>query len=114
MNGMQVAVSARVTALDRLLRSHGGGLALDGVDADGAVRVRFTGMCTGCELRPHTAATVIEPALGCLQGVTQVAIAGGRISREAQERLAASTDAASRAALLEAIVHIEHAQGADR
>ena len=82
-------VTARVAALDRMLRSHGGGLELLSCDAAGRVRVRFTGMCVGCELRPVTAHTVVEPLLAELEGVRAVDVAGGRVSEYALAALQA-------------------------
>ena len=54
------------------------------------MRLRFTGMCTGCHLRPLTTASTIRPALLSLDGVTAVEIEGSRISAEAEARLAAA------------------------
>lgn len=84
---MQEQLQQRVRALDTLLRSHAGGLELQGVDARGVARVRFTGMCVGCELKPVTAARVVGPALRALPGISAVEIAGGRVSEEAQAAL---------------------------
>lgn len=99
------SVRLRVAALDRMLRSHAGGLALDGVDARGVVRVRFTGMCVGCELKPVTAATVIAPALAALEGVHGVEIAGGRVSEHALAALRAGAPDAQ--AVLRAVEQCE-------
>ena len=54
------------------------------------MRLRFTGMCTGCHLRPLTTASTIRPALLELEGVEAVEIEGSRISAEAEARLAAA------------------------
>lgn len=104
---MRDAVEVRVQALDSMLRSHGGGLALQSVDERGVVRVRFTGMCVGCALRPVTAARVVEPALRALEGVTAVEIAGGRVSEHAQAALEASADCADLQAILRAVQRCE-------
>jgi Fe-S cluster biogenesis protein NfuA len=102
-------VQVRVAALDRMLRSHAGGLELQSVGADGVVRVRFTGMCVGCELKPVTAASVLRPALEALEGVTGVEIAGGRVSEEAEAALRAAAGGAygDREAILRAVVRFE-------
>lgn len=100
-------VQVRVQALDRMLRSHAGGLELQSVDERGVVRVRFTGMCVGCELRPVTAARVVEPALRALEGVTAVEISGGRVSEHAQAALGASADDADLPAILRAVQRCE-------
>ncbi|OUL98254.1 NifU family protein [Variovorax sp. JS1663] len=97
------AVQLRVQALDSLLRSHAGGLALQSFDERGVVRVRFTGMCVGCELRPVTAARVVAPALRALAGVTAVEFAGGRVSEHAQAALEASAGCADLQAILRAV-----------
>jgi Fe-S cluster biogenesis protein NfuA len=79
-----------VEALHTLLRSHAGGLELQSVDGTGTVRVRFTGMCIGCELKPVTSERVVRPVLEALEGVRAVEIAGGRISEFAHAALAAT------------------------
>jgi Fe-S cluster biogenesis protein NfuA len=102
-------VRARVAALNRMLHAHAGGLELQSVEAGGVVRVRFSGMCVGCELKPVTAASVVQPALLALPGVTAVEIAGGRVSEEAQRALQASAAGAygDLAAILRAVERFE-------
>jgi Fe-S cluster biogenesis protein NfuA len=84
-----VNVEERVATLDRLLAAHAGGLQLGEVRG-GEVWVSYTGMCTGCPLRPLTTTATVRPALLALDGVTAVHVAGGRISEEAEARLAAA------------------------
>ncbi|MBB3178197.1 NifU family protein [Variovorax sp. Sphag1AA] len=96
-------VQVRVQALDSLLRSHAGGLELQSFDERGVVRVRFTGMCVGCELRAVTASRVIEPVLRALNGVTAVEIAGGRVSEHALAALEASAGCDDLQAILRAV-----------
>jgi Fe-S cluster biogenesis protein NfuA len=84
----RAAIATRVGHLDQLIRAHAGGLVLEDITADGVVRLRFTGMCAGCEYRPVTTASAIRPALMALPGVSDVEIAGGRISKEAEARIA--------------------------
>jgi Fe-S cluster biogenesis protein NfuA len=79
----------RLEALRPVLDAHAGGIELVAIDR-GVVRLRFTGMCTGCNLRPVTTASTIRPALLELDGVTAVEIEGSRISAEAEARLAAA------------------------
>jgi Fe-S cluster biogenesis protein NfuA len=81
------AVRARLAELAPVLGAHAGGVDLVAVEA-GVVRLRFTGMCAGCHLRPLTTASTIRPALLALDGVTAVEIEGSRISAEAEARLA--------------------------
>jgi Fe-S cluster biogenesis protein NfuA len=78
----------RVARLDRLLRTDGGGLELIEASGDGIVRVRFSGFCTSCPVRPLTTAATVRPLLLAVEGVKDVEVAGGRISAEAHERLA--------------------------
>jgi Fe-S cluster biogenesis protein NfuA len=85
-------VAAVVAELSHRITAHAGGLELDGVAPDGTVRVRFTGLCTGCPYRPLTMAGTVRPALLQVQGVTAVEAAGSRISAEAEARLAALLD----------------------
>jgi Fe-S cluster biogenesis protein NfuA len=83
------AVLARIEELRPALDAHAGGVELVAVE-EGVVRLRFTGMCTGCPLRPVTTASTLRPALLELEGVTAVEIEGSRISAEAEARLAAA------------------------
>ena len=86
---MTDAVEERLAQLGPVLGAHAGGIELVGFE-DGVVRLRFTGMCTGCHLRPVTTASTIRPALLALTGVAAVEIQGSRISAEAEARLAAA------------------------
>jgi Fe-S cluster biogenesis protein NfuA len=81
------AVEERLDSLRPVLSAHAGGVELVSV-ADGVVRVRYTGMCTGCHLRPLTTAGTVRPALLALDGVTSVEVEGSRISAQAEARLA--------------------------
>jgi Fe-S cluster biogenesis protein NfuA len=83
------AVLRRLEELRPVLGAHAGGIELVEVDG-GTVRLRFTGMCTGCHLRPVTTASTVRPALLELDGVEAVEIEGSRISAEAEARLAAA------------------------
>jgi Fe-S cluster biogenesis protein NfuA len=83
------AVQERLAELAPVLGAHAGGTELVDVDG-GVVRLRFTGMCRGCHLRPLTTASTIRPALLALAGVTAVEVEGSRISVEAEARLAAA------------------------
>ena len=86
---MTDAVLERLERLRPILDAHAGGIEL--VDVRGStVRLRFTGLCTGCHLRPLTTASTIRPALLELAGVETVEIEGSRISAEAEARLAAA------------------------
>jgi Fe-S cluster biogenesis protein NfuA len=86
---MTAALRARLEELRPALAAHAGGIELVDVDR-GVVRIRFTGMCTGCHLRPLTTASTIRPALLDLDGVTAVEVEGSRISAEAEARLVAA------------------------
>jgi Fe-S cluster biogenesis protein NfuA len=91
-------VEARVAHLSRMLGAHAGGLELTDVSEQGAVKVRFTGMCTGCPYKALTMAATVRPGLLAIPGVCSVEAEGGRISVEAEERLASylAADARSR------------------
>ena len=94
--GIQPTTAEILECMERLrpvLDAHAGGIELVEVDS-GTVRLRFTGMCTGCHLRPLTTASTIRPALLELAGVEAVEIEGSRISAEAEARLAAAFGAA--------------------
>lgn len=80
-------VEAALAAIAPALAAHAGGVELAGLDG-GAVRLRFTGMCTGCPLRPLTTHSTIRPALARVPGVTSVEVEGSRVSAEAEARLA--------------------------
>jgi cystathionine gamma-synthase len=51
-------------AINHALAAHGGSVESDGVDAYGALRLRFTGRCVGCTLAEVTLRQGIEPLLG--------------------------------------------------
>jgi Fe-S cluster biogenesis protein NfuA len=84
------ALARRIASLNTLIDSHAGGLELLEVSVAGCVTVRFTGMCMGCDYRQLTTAGTVEPALMDVGGVTEVRIAGARVSQEAQARIAAT------------------------
>ena len=69
------------------MSAHAGGVEIADVADDGAVRLRFTGMCAGCAFRPLTMEGTIRPAVSAVPGVTSVHADGARISDEAAERL---------------------------
>lgn len=77
----------RIRDVSRAMAAHGGGIELVSVDARGKVRVRFVGLCAACQLRPLTFSATIEPALGAVDGVTEVQGDGARVSDEALERI---------------------------
>jgi Fe-S cluster biogenesis protein NfuA len=86
-----VSLEARLRDVRRILDAHAGGVELLSFD-DGVVRLRFSGMCTGCAYRPLTTATTIRPLLLSVPGVRAVETEGGRISAEAEARVAAALE----------------------
>jgi Fe-S cluster biogenesis protein NfuA len=83
------ALARRLEELGAVLGAHAGGIEL--VELNGGVaRVRYTGMCTGCPLRPVTTASTVRPALLALDGVDELEVEGSRISAEAEARIAAA------------------------
>lgn len=86
---MTTAVEERVARVDRLLHAHAGGIELRRADPDGRLLLRYTGMCTGCPFKALTTEATVRPLLMEIDGVHAVEIEGGRISEEAQARLAA-------------------------
>jgi Fe-S cluster biogenesis protein NfuA len=80
-------LAERIEQVCRVMGAHAGAIELLDVSPAGGVRVRFTGMCTGCLFRPLTMMGTIEPALLQVPGVTSVEAAGARISAEAAERM---------------------------
>ena len=89
MNPLPGAVALRIDELGVVLGAHAGGIELVEV-AGGVARVRYTGMCTGCPLRPLTTASTVRPALLELDGIESVEVEGSRISAEAEARLVAA------------------------
>jgi Fe-S cluster biogenesis protein NfuA len=88
----EVDVRRRVESIARILASHLGTIELVGVSG-GTVKIRFLGMCTSCGLKEHTLAATVRPALMAIPGVDRVeVIGGGRVSAEAERRLAALGD----------------------
>jgi Fe-S cluster biogenesis protein NfuA len=83
----RAAVERRVEEISRVMAVHAGAIELLDVAQDGAVRVRFTGMCQGCPMRPLTMLGTIEPALMAVPGITTVSADGARVSTEAAERM---------------------------
>ncbi len=81
-------VETRARLVSRLLASHGGGVEVVDVSADGAVRLSFTGLCTACWMRPITLERIVGPAFRDLEGVADVQVDGVRISAAAKDRLA--------------------------
>jgi Fe-S cluster biogenesis protein NfuA len=77
-----------VTWVNGRMRSHAGEIAVVDVDDDGAVEVRFGGMCCGCPYKAVTFEGTVRPALAAVEGVREVRAAGTRISDEAAARLA--------------------------
>ena len=104
-------LDTRLARVGRALDAHAGGIELVRVDPDGRVKVRFTGMCTGCPLRSVSLAGLVRPALESVDGVTGVVAEGGRISAEAEARLARAMQETGNACLLEAISDAPVARG---
>lgn len=86
-------VELRARAVSQLLASHGGGIEIVDSDDDDVVRVRFTGLCTACWMRPITQAQILDPAFRDLDGVRAVEVDGVRFSTQAQRRWSASAPA---------------------
>ena len=108
------ALASRIASINVLLRSHAGEIELVDVSNDGAVTVRYTGMCAGCDYRPLTMAGTVEPALRDIAGVTQVIATGSRVSEHALERIRESLEGSEAATRSVRIVHrieSEHRQG---
>jgi Fe-S cluster biogenesis protein NfuA len=81
------ALLARIDQVSAAIGAHAGAIELLELSETGSVRVRFTGMCTGCLFRPLTMMGTVEPALLEVPGVTAVEAAGTRISAEATTRM---------------------------
>lgn len=77
-----------VTWVNGRMRSHAGEITVVDVSDDGAVEVRFGGMCCGCPYKAVTFEGTVRPALAAVPGVRVVRAAGTRISDEAAARLA--------------------------
>ena len=87
VNSLEEEVNDVVGEINSLMGAHAGGVELIGLDGSGRVDLRFTGMCTGCALRPLTFEAVVAPALRAIGGVSEIGASGTRISAEARERL---------------------------
>jgi Fe-S cluster biogenesis protein NfuA len=84
-----MALAGRIALINGMLAAHAGGIQLLGF-ADGVARIAYTGMCTGCPIKPLTTAATVGPALLALREVEAVEVVGGRISEEAEARVAAA------------------------
>ena len=84
-----MALDDRIALINGMLAAHAGGIELLGF-ADGVARIAYTGMCTGCPIKPLTTAATVRPALLDLPDVETVEVAGGRISEQAAARVAAA------------------------
>jgi Fe-S cluster biogenesis protein NfuA len=89
---IKAAVEARIVELNRLINAHAGRIELVELSPEGAVTVRYEGMCAGCELRPLTTVGTVRPGLLAIDGVTRVEVQGSRISEEAEKRIAESLE----------------------
>ena len=81
-------IELRAELVSHLLQSHGGGVEVIPSKKENIVRLRFTGLCTACSLRPLTTANIIKPMFGDVPGVIDVEVEGCRISTESAQRLA--------------------------
>jgi Fe-S cluster biogenesis protein NfuA len=84
-----MAVEDRIALINEMLAAHAGGIELLGLTG-GVARIAYTGMCTGCPIKPLTTAATVAPALRALPEVHTVEVAGGRISEQAEARVAAA------------------------
>jgi Fe-S cluster biogenesis protein NfuA len=96
MDGGTDEVARRLKAVGQALGSHGGGIEFVELARGGHLRVRLTGACAGCQLKPLTMTTIVLPGLEGADGVRRVEVLGGRISRAAELRLRALQSSASR------------------
>lgn len=90
----QVNREALDQALERLNRAIGaacaGGIGLEEVSDDGAVRVQLQGMCRGCSCRGVTVGATLRPIIESVPGVTRLDVPNSGISRFAEARIAAA------------------------
>lgn len=89
-----VALDAALATVNRRMRSHGGGVELVDVSPEGAVRLRFVGLCCGCPWKPLTWFGTVEHTIADVDGVTSVEADGTRISAEAERRVRAAAGSA--------------------
>ena len=81
-----MSIPEAVAALNRVMRAHGGGLALE---ADGpAAKVRYTGMCAACAGRLLCHQNLVRPALQSA-GAVSVQAPGTRADSSVLERITA-------------------------
>jgi Fe-S cluster biogenesis protein NfuA len=84
---VKARVEQRLDDLRRLLRTHAGSVDLLELSPDGVVRIRLTGLCQACPLKPVTTAGTLRPALLSIEGVEAVEVEGAHLSDEAEARL---------------------------
>lgn len=81
------ALLKRIDAINVLVRSHAGEVELVDISPAGVVKIRYTGMCAGCDYRPLTTLGTVEPAILDVPGVKAVKVTGAHISTEASARV---------------------------
>jgi Fe-S cluster biogenesis protein NfuA len=88
--GQEQLVAAVLAVLDTqvrpLLAMHGGALDLVEITPTGEVKLAFAGACCGCSLKSVTYTLGIRQKLMPVPGVTEVTVAGVRLSKAAIER----------------------------
>jgi Fe-S cluster biogenesis protein NfuA len=100
---LEIRVERRLDDLRRLLRTHAGSIDLLDLSPDGVVRVRLTGLCTACPLKPVTVTGTVRPALMSVDGVEAVEAEGACLSEEAEARLRAHLSEYGSRSLLRAL-----------
>jgi Fe-S cluster biogenesis protein NfuA len=89
-DGVRERVQAKLDSYIRPnLHMHGGDAAVASVE-DGVVTLQMAGACDACMFRAATYASVLRPTLMALDGVTDVRVAGVRMSRQALARIDAA------------------------
>ena len=71
-----------------LLKIHGGGVEIIGIDDQGIVELEFSGACRGCSLQSVTYAIALRQRLLEVPGVKDVTMEGVRVSPLALQRIA--------------------------
>ena len=88
-------IEASLERVRPFLRSHAGDVEVASIEQEGAVHLRFLGMCAHCPAKAVTFLNVVAPEVEAVEGVASVDVEGMNVSAAALERIGAMAGGAS-------------------